>query len=394
MNLARVPLESPRPIVLFAALRVAIVAAVLVALGAFDFPHRDRLIVLAAAVAAPLALGVLYLARRFPTVALNPAIALVDLALLATAELLAPASYAAVRFLALFLIAAHAHFQGEYRGVAIAAAGVAMLVPVAALDDAPIGGMLLAWDETLFGVAALSAGLFMGRLRASESVGRLRARELSRQVMEAETRLRQRIAEALHDGPVQELVSLDMTLDAARRAVDRGDARRAHELLEEARSMAERNVGSLRDEIVSLGPYAIEELTLDAALEQCGPVWGRRFGVPVQLDLERLDLPNDICGSLFGIAQEAVANAGRHAGASSVTVSVRASDAIVELRVRDDGRGFSEDPFTTDDPSHIGLATMRERAELAGGTLAIETGDSGTTVRVRVPVNGMAREER
>jgi signal transduction histidine kinase len=62
--------------------------------------------------------------------------------------------------------------------------------------------------------------------------------------------------------------------------------------------------------------------------------------------------------------------------------------------VRDDGRGFSEDPFTTDDPSHIGLATMRERAELAGGTLAIETGDSGTTVRVRVPVNGMAREER
>jgi signal transduction histidine kinase len=167
------------------------------------------------------------------------------------------------------------------------------------------------------------------------------------------------------------------------------------ESLEEARSMAERNVGSLRDEIVSLGPYGLEDLTLDAALEQCGPVWARRFGVPVQLDLERLDLPNDICGSLFGIAQEAVANAGRHARASTVTVSVRGRGDAVELRVVDDGHGFPErDPFAREDPSHIGLATMRERAELAGGTLVIETGDAGTTVRVRVPVNGMAREER
>src|SRR3954454_16180642 len=110
----RVPIESPRPIAWFAALRVAIVAVVLIGLAIFDVPNRDELIVLVAAVGAPFALAVLYLAQRAPMVALNPAIALIDLGILAVAEAIAPSSYAAVRFLALFLIAAHAHFQGEF----------------------------------------------------------------------------------------------------------------------------------------------------------------------------------------------------------------------------------------------------------------------------------------
>ena len=150
--------------------------------------------------------------------------------------------------------------------------------------------------------------------------------------------------------------------------------------------MAERNVGSLRDEIVSLGPYGLEDLTLDAALEQCGPVWARRFGVPVQLDLERLDLPNDICGSLFGIAQEAVANAGRHADATYVEITLRTTGDDVELRVSDDGVGFEgERPLGPDEPGHIGLATMRERAELIGGKLEIRSGPKGSTVLALVP---------
>ena len=176
-----------------------------------------------------------------------------------------------------------------------------------------------------------------------------------------------------------------MVLEAARNAVERGDSDRAEQLLSEAAEMVERNVGSLRDEIVSLGPYALDELSLDAAIEQCAPVWAKRFELEVQLELDRLDLTNELCGSLFGIAQEAVANAGRHAEARHVTVSVQRNDGFVELRVRDDGRGFDREPFATDDPSHIGLATMRERAELAGGELAIDTGDGGTTVTARVP---------
>jgi two-component system NarL family sensor kinase len=382
---ARVPIESARPIVWFALLRVAMVVVGFVSLLLFDVPDRGRLLVLVGAVAAPLAFGFLLLAQRAPSRALNPGIAIVDLAILAVAEAIAPESYAAVRFLALFLIAAHAHFQGELRGVAIALAAVILLVPIAATTDGPVSGELLAFYETLFAAAALAAGLFMGRLRTAESTGRLRARELSRRSIDAESKVRRRLAEALHDGPVQDLVSLDMVLDSARRAIERGETERAEELLAEASESVERNVGSLRDEIVSLGPYALDELSLDVAVEQCAPVWAKRFDLDVRLELERLDLSNQLCGSLFGIAQEAVANAGRHAGARHVTVSVNRIDGHVELRVRDDGHGFDGEPFATDDPGHIGLATMRERAELADGVLEIQTGGDGTTVIARVP---------
>ena len=115
------------------------------------------------------------------------------------------------------------------------------------------------------------------------------------------------------------------------------------------------------------------------------------FGLKVELDLDRLELANDLCGALFGVAQEAVANAGRHAGASSVVVALHGDgNGGVRLSVSDDGRGFDADepPFTTDEPGHIGLATMRERTELAGGRLAIETGPDGTTVSALVPDAG------
>jgi two-component system NarL family sensor kinase len=383
--MSRVPIESARPIVWFAALRVAMVAVALIALAIFDIPQRERLIVLTAAVAVPLALGVLQLAHSRPRLALHPGIALIDLAILAVADAIAPDAYAAVRFLALFLIASHAHFQGAQRGVAIAAAGVVLLVPVAALTDGPVDGAVLAFYETLFAASALAAGFFMGQLRTAESTGRLRARELSRRAMDTESKVRRRLAAAIHDGPVQELVSLDMMLDAARRALERGDSTRALELLAEASSVAERNIGTLREEIVSLGPYALDEVTIDVALEQCVPVWAKRFGLEIELDVEPLNLVNDLCGALFGIAQEAVANAGRHAGARGARISLQRANGRVELRVRDDGNGFSHQPFAPDDPGHIGLATMRERAELAAGELVIDTGPHGTTILASVP---------
>ena len=387
MNFRRVPIQSSRPLQWFAALRVAMVLVTIAALAAFDIPGRGKLLIVAAAVALPVSLAVAVVARRAPAVALNPGIALVDLGILAAAEAVVPASYAAVHFLALFLIAAHAHFQGEYRGTAIAAAGVILLVPIAATTDGPASGGLLAFYETLFAASALAAGLFMGRMRTVESVGRLRARELSRRVIEAEGQVRRRIAETIHDGPVQELVSLDMVLDTARRAIERGDTERGIALLEEARITTERNIGSLRDEIVSLGPYAFDELTLDVAIEQCAPMWSRRYGLPIRLDLEDVDLTNETCGSLFGIAQEAVANAGRHSGASNLTVSVTSVNGHVELRVRDDGSGFDEEAaMEWDEPGHIGLPTMRERAELVGGALIIDSSRDGTTVLARVPL--------
>jgi signal transduction histidine kinase len=186
---------------------------------------------------------------------------------------------------------------------------------------------------------------------------------------------------------VQELVSLDMMLNTARRAIERGDPARATELLEDARMLTERNIGALRDEIVGLGPYAFDELTLDVALEQCVPTWARRYQLDIGLTLDRYDLSNDVCGSLFGIAQEAVANAGRHAGAKNVSITLRTVEHELELRISDDGHGFEDEiPLGPNEPGHLGLASMRERAELVGGRLEIRSSGAGSTVIVRVPL--------
>ncbi len=271
--------------------------------------------------------------------------------------------------------------------MALAVLAVLGFVPIAAFGDPPVAGGLLAFYEVLFAASVLSAGLFMGRLRNAESTGRLRARGLSRRAIEAEAEVRRRLAESIHDGPVQELIGLDMMLDAARRALERDKPAKAIEIIEEARHLTERNIGALRDEIVALGPYAFDELTVDVALEQCVPTWQRRYQLEIGLTLERVNLTNEVCGSLFGIAQEAVANAGRHAQAKQVSITIRTVDDEVELRVSDDGVGFDgEKPLGPHEPGHIGLATMRERAELIGGRLEIRSSPNGSTVIARVPM--------
>ena len=138
---------------------------------------------------------------------------------------------------------------------------------------------------------------------------------------------------------------------------------------------------------MDLGPYAFQELGFAVAIESCMPVWERRYGFEVMLSIERIELPPEAAGDLFRIAQEAVVNAGRHAEATAVSISLRTVDSDVELRVTDNGHGFEhENPLAAAEPGHIGLASMRERAELLGGSLEIETSERGTRVLVRAPL--------
>jgi signal transduction histidine kinase len=200
--------------------------------------------------------------------------------------------------------------------------------------------------------------------------------------------MRRRLAESIHDGPVQELVSLDMMLSAVRSALVYGQMDRALSSLGEAQLIAERNIKSLREEIVGLGPYAFQELTFQSAVQQCAPIWQRRFGIDIKLDLADLDMSSEVCGALFGIAQEAVSNAARHGRAEKVVVALNlnGSDEAV-MKVVDNGEGFhGSAPLGTHEIGHIGLASMRERAELIGGDLLIESSEDGTEVRVTVPL--------
>ena len=393
-SLTRPPIESMRPVVSFAAVRLLLPLAAILASAILGFPFGGKLVLVLVVVAVPWAVAVFLIARRDPDRALTPWIAAGDLGVLAVIEAAVPETYAAIHFVGLVFIGAHAHFQGPRRGILIAAGGATLLIGVAVWRPGPVTGNELAFYETVYAVSALAIAAIIGELRGIETAGRLRARELSRRTIAGEDEVRRHVADFIHDGPVQELIGLDLILQGAVRASERGDTERAGDLIRQARGLAESNVSALRDEIVNLGPYAFEELSFEIAVERCIPVWKRRYGCEVTVDGDA-DLEPQVANDLFRITQEAVANACKHGEAEHMHVTLQHESGDVVLSVVDNGKGFGDvDPLGPHEPGHIGLASMRERAELLNASLNIKTKPGETEVHVRVPVGGTRRRNR
>ena len=294
----RLPIESARPLVVFATARLAIAVAALLAVLVLGFPYGGRGAAVVGGLAVPWAVGCLVVARREPERLLSPFVAATDLLILLLLELVVPETYGAVRLAALFMIAAHAHFQGEFRGVMVALLGSAALVAASAVrGDTPLPSDVHAFYETVFVLSCLATGLVVGSLRTAESASRLRARGLSRRTIQAEAEVRRRVAESIHDGPVQELIGLDMMLSSARKAAYEGRGDDATQLLDEARVLTERNItrAPRRDSWTS-GPYAFGELAFETAIENCMPIWKRRYGLEVMATIDHLDLPAETAG--------------------------------------------------------------------------------------------------
>jgi signal transduction histidine kinase len=388
------PSDSLRPVVSFAGVRLLLPVAGVLAAAILGFPYNGRLAGVLAAIAIPWALAVLVVARRDPARALTPLVAAGDMAVLAIVQVVVPQTYGAVHFIALVFIGAHAHFQGQRRGLLIAGLGAAALITASALRDVPLADRTLAFYETIFAVSALAIAAIIGELRGVETAGRLRARELSRRTIAGEDEVRRDVADFIHDGPVQELIGMDLLLQGATTAVDRGDIERAKELIVRSRELAAGNVRALRDEIVNLGPYAFEELSFEIAVERCIPVWHRRYDCTVTVDAY-VDLEPQVANDLFRITQEAVANACKHGEADNVHVTLDMNNGFADLRVTDNGKGFGDlQPRGPHQPGHIGLAGMRERTELVDGTLDITSEPGKTVVHVRVPIGGQRRRNR
>lgn len=382
------PIDSQRPVIVFAWTRLGISLFSLALVAALGLPFSERLALVVGGLGLPWCLAYVLLARRSPRLALSPLIAVGDVLVLVAIEAVAPETYGAVRFMALSFLAVHAHFQGGRIGLALAAFGLCALVPTALFAGSTgMPDRLLALYEPVFAAALLGATALVGSFRTTESASRLRARELTRRTMRSESDVRRRVSEALHDGPVQELIGLDMVLAAARREAEREGAPRTLALVDEARDAASRNVVAMRDEMIDLGPHGFEELTYEAACERCIPTWQRRYQLETRLHVDRHELPSETEGDLFRITQEAVVNAAKHGDATVVDITLSVTRDRLELEVRDDGRGFdASDPFSSTDPGHIGLAAVRERVELIGGSISIESSPQGTTLTVSAPL--------
>ena len=210
---------------------------------------------------------------------------------------------------------------------------------------------------------------------------------LTRRLVQVEEAERRRIAGELHDRVGQNLSALNMNLDIALGALDDTRLKEARSRLEDSLSLVELTLQTLENVMADLRPPLLEEYGLGAALGWYAQEFGRRTGLDIKLDdLAREQsrrLPREPAVALFRIAQEALTNVAKHAGASHVSLRLEADEAQMGLTVRDDGRGFDHGPSR---PGRLGMTTMKERATAAGGSLSFESVlGKGTTLTARVP---------
>lgn len=208
-----------------------------------------------------------------------------------------------------------------------------------------------------------------------------RRRELLQRVVDAGNEERGRIAVGLHDDVIQALAASALEVGAVRRHPEHD----ADEALARVEETLRRTIGTLRRLLFDLTPPELDE-GLAAAIEVAADQHFTGTGTTVRTRVDLAVEPSrETASTVYRIVAEALTNARRHAGASTVEVVVRADDVALEGVVRDDGRGGTFDEV----PGHLGLRTMRERAELLGGRCTVgPRTEGGTEVAFRVPVAG------
>jgi signal transduction histidine kinase len=253
-------------------------------------------------------------------------------------------------------------------------AGIGVL---AAFDQDGAGDEFSPDDERLLRTFAQSAANAVA-IKHSVEADRLRSAIAA---AEAE---RTRWARELHDETLQALGGLRVLLAST---IGRGDAAAKDEALRQAVEDIELEIGNLREIISDLRPSLLDDLGLGPAIEA---LLDRRSNGGLEIDRDLMlatgdgaeaSLAPELETTVYRLVQEGLTNVVKHAAASTVRVSVSLAEDEVVVEVQDDGRGFDVSARA----EGFGLAGMRERVSLAGGTLALESGDRGTLLHASLP---------
>jgi PAS domain S-box-containing protein len=238
-------------------------------------------------------------------------------------------------------------------------------------------------------VKILGACLDVTEQRHSETALRQAAQDLhglTRRLVQAEEGERRRVARELHDRVGQSLSALNINLDIVLRNPELAPA--ARKRLEDSLALVERTLESIENVMADLRPPLLDEYGLAAALGWHAEEFSRRTGIAASVEDAAPEVAKalrvEAALALFRIAQEALNNVLKHAHAASVTMRIGRDENHVTLEVRDDGQGFDAGKARA---GRLGMTTMRERAEAAGGELQVESAEGqGACVRVRVPL--------
>jgi two-component system, NarL family, sensor kinase len=215
--------------------------------------------------------------------------------------------------------------------------------------------------------------------------GQEQRERLLQHAIESSDAERRRIASDLHDGVVQDLTGVSMSLTAGARVADADPAR---EIMIDAGGRIRESVKSLRSMLVDIYPPNLHEEGLRSALaDLLGALHNREVATTLEVSPDAVALPRDTVNLLYRSAQESLRNVTSHAHATEVSVSVTVDAKRSVLTVTDNGDGF--DPYTLSaraKDGHVGLRSLAGLVSDAGGAIEIRSvPDLGTEVKVTLP---------
>jgi len=215
---------------------------------------------------------------------------------------------------------------------------------------------------------------------------------LSERAINAQEEERRAIAQSLHDDTGQALSMLIIHLDRIDEHIQ-PQQRELKKQVSDARILASNSLIELRRILSGLRPAILDDLGLVPAIRWFARSNLEQVGIHVVVKAPSVPpkLSPAITTTLFRIVQEAVSNIVRHAGAKSVVIVLQVNGGTVQLRIEDDGRGFDPGDASRDavELQRLGLLGIRERAELLGGEIKIESApEQGTHLHVSIPLGG------
>jgi two-component system sensor histidine kinase UhpB len=206
-------------------------------------------------------------------------------------------------------------------------------------------------------------------------------RQVGRHALEAQEQERTRVGRELHDEVGQDLTVLMLEAVSLSRSADPPTAEGLERLIEQMRTV----VDEVRTISARLRPGALDDLGLKGAVQALVNDFQRQGHIRIGLAwdvLPPLDAEQELV--CYRVAQEALTNVVRHAGATRADLSVAMEGGRLILTIRDDGRGITAEPRS-------GIEGMRERARLVHGQLDVAGDDGGTRVRLTIPLTDEAR---
>lgn len=248
------------------------------------------------------------------------------------------------------------------------------------LTDKQDAAEFSAGDQALVETFALHAGIAIENARLYGEVQRL-----------AVVDERDRISRDLHDGVIQSIYGVTLSLDDVPELLGDSypDARRR---VDEAIDALHAVIRDIRNFIFELRPLLLGSGNLVDGLRTLAEEVRRSTNADISIDgAEPEGMRVEVVAELLAIAREALANVARHSEASHAWLVIRSADDLVTVEIADDGRGIPAGSAPS--PGHHGLANMRTRAEALGGSFHLQTGPSiGTRIIVAVPPSGRHRE--